>query len=250
MSAPYTLVLLRHGESDWNAKNLFTGWVDVALTDKGRDEAARAGRLLTEAGVLPDVLHTSLLRRAITTAQLALEEAERHWIPVRRSWRLNERHYGALQGKDKKATLEEYGEEQFMLWRRSYDTPPPRLDDDNEWSQVGDPRYDLLPGELMPRTECLADVIDRMLPYWYDAIVPDLRDGRTVCVAAHGNSLRGMVKHLDGISEEEVVGLNIPTGIPLVYRLDEDLRPTERGGQYLDPDAAADAIKAVASQGH
>ncbi|QIK65011.1 phosphoglyceromutase [Nocardioides sp. HDW12B] len=249
MSAPYTLVLLRHGESDWNAKNLFTGWVDVALTDKGREEAARAGRLLTEAGVLPDVLHTSLLRRAITTAQLALEEAERHWVPVRRSWRLNERHYGALQGKDKKATLEEYGEEQFMLWRRSYDTPPPALDDDNEWSQVGDPRYDLLPGELMPRTECLADVIDRMLPYWYDAIVPDLRDGRTVCVAAHGNSLRGLVKHLDGISEEEVVGLNIPTGIPLVYRLDEDLHPTERGGQYLDPDAAADAIKAVASQG-
>ncbi len=249
MSAPYTLVLLRHGESEWNAKNLFTGWVDVALTDKGREEAARAGRLLTEAGVLPDVLHTSLLRRAIITAQLTLDEAERHWVPVRRSWRLNERHYGALQGKDKKATLEEYGEEQFMLWRRSYDTPPPALDDDDEWSQVGDPRYDLLPGELMPRTECLADVIDRMLPYWYDAIVPDLRDGRTVCVAAHGNSLRGLVKHLDGISEEEVVGLNIPTGIPLVYRLDEDLRPTERGGQYLDPDAAADAIKAVASQG-
>ena len=191
MSAPYTLVLLRHGESDWNAKNLFTGWVDVPLTDKGREEAARGGRLMTEAGVLPDVLHTSLLRRAITTAQLALDAAERHWIPVRRSWRLNERHYGALQGKDKKATLEEYGEEQFMLWRRSYDTPPPALDDDNEWSQVGDPRYDVLPGELMPRTECLADVIDRMLPYWYDAIVPDLRAGRTVCVAAHGNSLRG-----------------------------------------------------------
>lgn len=249
MSAPYTLVLLRHGESDWNAKNLFTGWVDVPLTDKGREEAARGGRLMTEAGVLPDVLHTSLLRRAITTAQLALDEAERHWIPVRRSWRLNERHYGALQGKDKKATLEEYGEEQFMLWRRSYDTPPPALDDDNEWSQVGDPRYDMLPGELMPRTECLADVIDRMLPYWYDAIVPDLRAGQTVCVAAHGNSLRGMVKHLDGISEEEVVGLNIPTGIPLVYRLDENLRPTQRGGEYLDPDAAADAIKAVASQG-
>jgi 2,3-bisphosphoglycerate-dependent phosphoglycerate mutase len=249
MSAPYTLVLLRHGESDWNAKNLFTGWVDVPLTDKGREEAARGGRLMTEAGVLPDVLHTSLLRRAITTAQLALDEAERHWIPVRRSWRLNERHYGALQGKDKKATLEEYGEEQFMLWRRSYDTPPPALDDDSEFSQVGDPRYDMLPGELMPRTECLADVIDRMLPYWYDAIVPDLRAGQTVCVAAHGNSLRGMVKHLDGISEEEVVGLNIPTGIPLVYRLDENLQPTQRGGEYLDPDAAADAIKAVASQG-
>jgi 2,3-bisphosphoglycerate-dependent phosphoglycerate mutase len=249
VSAPYTLILLRHGESDWNAKNLFTGWVDVALTDKGRQEAARAGELLTEAGVLPDVLHTSLLRRAIRTAELTLDACERHWVPVRRSWRLNERHYGALQGKDKKATLEEYGEEQFMLWRRSYDTPPPPLDDTDEWSQVGDPRYADLPSEIMPRTECLADVIDRMLPYWYDAIVPDLRARRTVCVAAHGNSLRAMVKHLDGMDEDTVVGLNIPTGIPLVYRLDEDMRPEKVGGEYLDPDAAADAIKAVASQG-
>jgi 2,3-bisphosphoglycerate-dependent phosphoglycerate mutase len=249
VSAPYTLILLRHGESDWNAKNLFTGWVDVALTDKGRQEAARAGELLTEAGVLPDVLHTSLLRRAIRTAELTLDACERHWVPVRRSWRLNERHYGALQGKDKKATLEEYGEEQFMLWRRSYDTPPPPLADDDEWSQVGDPRYADLPSEIMPRTECLADVIDRMLPYWYDAIVPDLRARRTVCVAAHGNSLRAMVKHLDGMDEDTVVGLNIPTGIPLVYRLDEDMRPEKVGGEYLDPDAAADAIKAVASQG-
>jgi 2,3-bisphosphoglycerate-dependent phosphoglycerate mutase len=249
VSAPYTLILLRHGESDWNAKNLFTGWVDVPLTDKGRQEAARAGELLTDAGVLPDVLHTSLLRRAIRTAELTLDACERHWVPVRRSWRLNERHYGALQGKDKKATLEEYGEEQFMLWRRSYDTPPPPLDDDNEWSQVGDPRYADLPSEIMPRTECLADVIDRMLPYWYDAIVPDLRARRTVCVAAHGNSLRAMVKHLDGMDEDTVVGLNIPTGIPLVYRLDEDMRPEKVGGEYLDPDAAADAIKAVASQG-
>jgi 2,3-bisphosphoglycerate-dependent phosphoglycerate mutase len=249
VSAPYTLILLRHGESDWNAKNLFTGWVDVPLTDKGRQEAARAGELLTDAGLLPDVLHTSLLRRAIRTAELAMDACERHWVPVRRSWRLNERHYGALQGKDKKATLEEYGEEQFMLWRRSYDTPPPPLDDDNEWSQVGDPRYADLPSEIMPRTECLADVIDRMLPYWYDAIVPDLRARRTVCVAAHGNSLRAMVKHLDGMDEDTVVGLNIPTGIPLVYRLDEDLRPEKVGGEYLDPDAAADAIKAVASQG-
>jgi 2,3-bisphosphoglycerate-dependent phosphoglycerate mutase len=247
--APYTLVLLRHGESDWNAKNLFTGWVDVPLTDKGRAEAARGGSLMSDAGVLPDVLHTSLLRRAITTAQLALDECERHWVPVRRSWRLNERHYGALQGKDKKATLEEYGEEQFMRWRRSYDTPPPPLDDDSEFSQVGDLRYADLPGELMPRTECLADVVDRLLPYWYDAIVPDLRRGQTVCVAAHGNSLRALVKHLDGMGEDEVVGLNIPTGIPLVYRLDEDLRPTQQGGEYLDPDAAADAIKAVANQG-
>jgi 2,3-bisphosphoglycerate-dependent phosphoglycerate mutase len=245
----HTLVLLRHGESEWNAKNLFTGWVDVALSDKGRAEAERGGALMTEAGVLPDVLHTSVLRRAITTAHLALDACDRHWIPVRRSWRLNERHYGALQGKDKKATLAEFGEEQFMLWRRSYDTPPPPLDDASEWSQVGDSRYADLPDEIKPRTECLADVVDRMLPYWYDAIVPDLRTGQTVCVAAHGNSLRALVKHLDGMSEEAVVGLNIPTGIPLVYKLDADMRPLQRGGQYLDPEAAADAIAAVANQG-
>ena len=248
-TAPYTLVLLRHGESEWNAKNLFTGWVDVPLTDKGRAEAARGGELMAEAGLLPDVLHTSVLRRAITTAQLALDACERHWVPVRRSWRLNERHYGALQGKDKKATMEEFGEEQFMLWRRSYDTPPPPIDDDDECSQLGDTRYAELPDELVPRTECLKDVVTRMLPYWYDAIVPDLRAGRTVCVAAHGNSLRGLVKHLDGMSEEAVVALNIPTGIPLLYRLDEAMRPLETGGQYLDPDAAAAAVKAVANQG-
>ncbi len=245
----HTLVLLRHGESAWNAKNLFTGWVDVALSDKGRAEAERGGTLMTEAGVLPDVLHTSVLRRAITTAQLALDACERHWVPVRRSWRLNERHYGALQGKNKKETLEEFGEEQFMLWRRSYDTPPPRLDDSSQWSQVGDPRYAALPDEIRPRTECLADVVDRMLPYWYDAIVPDLRTGQTVCVAAHGNSLRALVKHLDDMSEEAVVGLNIPTGIPLVYKLDENMRPLARGGEYLDPDAAKEAIAAVANQG-
>ena len=244
-----TLVLLRHGESEWNAKNLFTGWVDVALSDKGRAEAVRGGELVAEAGLLPDVLHTSVLRRAITTAQLALDACDRHWIPVRRSWRLNERHYGALQGKDKKATMEEFGEEQFMLWRRSYDTPPPRIADDDPYSQVGEPRYADLPDELVPRTECLKDVVGRMLPYWYDAIVPDLRTGRTVCVAAHGNSLRALVKHLDGMSEEAVVGLNIPTGIPLVYRLDDDMRPVEKGGQYLDPEAAASAIQAVANQG-
>jgi 2,3-bisphosphoglycerate-dependent phosphoglycerate mutase len=249
MSAESTLVLLRHGESEWNAKNLFTGWVDVALSEKGRDEAVRGGTLMAEADVLPDVLHTSVLRRAITTAQLALDECERHWIPVRRSWRLNERHYGALQGKDKKATLEEFGEEQFMLWRRSYSEPPPPLDDSSEFSQVGDPRYAALPDEVRPRTECLADVVDRMLPYWYDAVVPDLRAGSTVCIAAHGNSLRALVKHLDGISEEAVVGLNIPTGIPLVYRLDGDMRPVTRGGEYLDPEAAKDAIAAVANQG-
>jgi 2,3-bisphosphoglycerate-dependent phosphoglycerate mutase len=245
----YTLILLRHGESVWNAKNLFTGWVDVDLSEKGVAEAARGGRLLSEAGVLPDVLHTSLLRRAIRTAQVALDGCERSWIPVRRSWRLNERHYGALQGKDKAATLEAYGEEQFMLWRRSYDVPPPPIEDGSEWSQAEDPRYAGLPPELRPKTECLADVVDRMLPYWYDGIVPDLRTGANVLVTAHGNSLRALVKHLDGISDEAIAGLNIPTGIPLVYRLDADLAPTVSGGQYLDPDAAADAIAAVAAQG-
>lgn len=249
MSAPYTLVLLRHGESDWNAKNRFTGWVDVALTEKGRAEATHGGALLAETGLLPDVVHTSVLRRAITTAHLALDACDRHWIPVHRSWRLNERHYGALQGKDKKQTLEKYGEEQFMLWRRSYDVPPPAIADDDEWAQTGEARYADLPSELLPRTECLADVVARMLPYWYDAIVPALRGGRTVCVVAHGNSLRALVKHLDDMTEEAVIGLNIPTGIPLVYRLDQGLRPTQRGGEYLDPTAAAQAISAVANQG-
>ncbi len=243
-----TLVLLRHGESEWNAKNLFTGWVDVDLTEKGRDEAVRGGRLIAEADVLPDVVHTSLQRRAITTAGLALDACDRHWIPVRRSWRLNERHYGALQGKDKKQTLEEFGEEQFMLWRRSFDTPPPPLDDDAEYSQAGDPRYADL-GDEMPRTECLKDVVARMLPHWESAVTADLRAGHTVLVAAHGNSLRALVKHLDGIGDDEIAGLNIPTGMPLLYRLDDQLRPTVTGGQYLDPDAAAEAAAAVASQG-
>ena len=244
----YTLVLLRHGESEWNAKNLFTGWVDVALTEKGRGEAARGGELLREAGVLPDVVHTSLQRRAINTAALALDAADRHWIPVRRSWRLNERHYGALQGKDKKQTLEQYGEEQFMLWRRSFDVPPPPIDPDDEFSQSGDPRYADL-GDEAPRTECLKDVIARLLPYWESDVVADLRSGKTVLVAAHGNSLRAIVKHLDGISDDDIAGLNIPTGMPLVYRLDDDLRPTVPGGEYLDPEAAAAAAAAVANQG-
>ena len=208
----------------------------------------RGGELLREAGLLPDVVHTSLQRRAINTAASALDAADRHWIPVRRSWRLNERHYGALQGKDKKQTLEEYGEEQFMLWRRSFDVPPPPLDDDDEFSQVGDPRYADL-GDEMPRTECLKDVIARMLPYWESGIVPDLQAGTTVLVAAHGNSLRGIVKHLDGISDEDIAGLNIPTGMPLVYRLDDEFRPTVPGGEYLDPEAAAAAAAAVANQG-
>ncbi|WP_432477596.1 phosphoglyceromutase [Nocardioides sp. GXQ0305] len=244
----FTLVLLRHGESEWNAKNLFTGWVDVDLTEKGRAEAVSGGRQLAEAGLLPDLVHTSVQRRAITTANLALDAIDRHWIPVRRSWRLNERHYGALQGKDKKQTLEQYGEEQFMTWRRSFDVPPPPLPDDDQWSQVGDPRYADL-GDEMPRTECLKDVIARMLPYWEDAVVPDLRAGHTVLVAAHGNSLRAVVKHLDRMSDDAITGLNIPTGMPLVYRLDDDLRPTVAGGEYLDPEAAEAAAAAVAQQG-
>ncbi|HEX6967946.1 MAG TPA: phosphoglyceromutase [Micromonosporaceae bacterium] len=244
-----TLVLLRHGESEWNAKNLFTGWVDVDLTDLGETQARRGGELLLEHDLLPDVVHTSLLRRAIRTAEIALNAADRQWIAVRRSWRLNERHYGALQGKDKKQTLEQYGEEQFMLWRRSYDTPPPPIDDNDRWSQAGDPRYATLPPELLPRTESLKDVVDRLLPYWYDSIVPDVLAGRTVLVAAHGNSLRALVKHLDGISDEAIAKLNIPTGIPLRYDLDADLRPVVAGGTYLDPEAAKEAAAAVANQG-
>ncbi|GAB3122339.1 phosphoglyceromutase [Streptomyces calidiresistens] len=247
--APYRLILLRHGESEWNAKNLFTGWVDVNLTEKGEQEAVRGGELLRENDLLPDVLHTSLLRRAIRTANLALDVADRSWVTVHRSWRLNERHYGALQGKDKAATLAEFGEEQFMTWRRSYDTPPPVLEDGAEWSQSDDPRYAHLPSDLRPRTECLKDVVVRMLPYWYDSIVPDLSAGRTVLVVAHGNSLRALVKHLDGVSDQDIVGLNIPTGIPLLYELDADFSPITPGGRYLDPKAAEAAIEAVKNQG-
>ncbi|GAA1896394.1 phosphoglyceromutase [Streptomyces sodiiphilus] len=247
--APYKLILLRHGESEWNAKNLFTGWVDVNLTGKGEEEAIRGGELLREAGLLPNVVHTSLLKRAIRSANLALDAADRAWIPVHRAWRLNERHYGALQGKDKAATLAEFGEEQFMTWRRSYDTPPPVLEDGAEWSQSDDPRYAHLPSEVRPRTECLKDVVIRMLPYWYDNIVPDLLAGRVVLVAAHGNSLRALVKHLDGVSDADIVGLNIPTGIPLLYELDTDFQPVNPGGTYLDPEAAKSAIEAVKNQG-
>src|SRR5215218_67748 len=208
--ADSTLILLRHGESEWNAKNLFTGWVDVDLTEKGRGEAVRGGEQLAAADLLPTVVHTSLQRRAINTAVLALDAAERHWIPVRRSWRLNERHYGALQGKNKKQTLDEYGEEQFMLWRRSFDVPPPPLDDDDEFSQAHDVRYADL-GDELPRTECLKDVIARLLPYWDGPLADDLRAGHTVLVAAHGNSLRAIVKHLDDIGDDDIAGLNIPT---------------------------------------
>lgn len=242
----YTLILLRHGESEWNAKNLFTGWVDVPLNDKGWGEAKRGGELLKDAGILPDVVHTSLLRRAIMTANLALDAADRHWIPVKRDWRLNERHYGDLQGRNKAETLEKFGEEQFTIWRRSYDVPPPPIAADNEYGQAGDPRY---AGEPIPETECLKDVLERALPYWDGEIVPDLKAGKTVLVAAHGNSLRAIIKYLDGIGDNDIVGVNVPTGIPLVYELDENLKPLNPGGRYLDPEAAAAAIAAVANQG-
>ncbi|MEU1428920.1 phosphoglyceromutase [Nocardia sp. NPDC005746] len=241
----YTLVLLRHGESEWNALNLFTGWVDVRLTDKGVAEGKRAGELLAEHGILPDIVYTSLLRRAISTANNALDACDRHWIPVVRDWRLNERHYGALQGKNKAEIKEQYGEDQFMLWRRSYDTPPPPIEVDSEYSQDGDPRY---AGIEVPATECLKDVVARMVPYWEDTIATDVRSGKTVLVAAHGNSLRALVKHLENISDEDIAGLNIPTGIPLKYELDENLRPLG-AGVYLDPEAAAAGAAAVANQG-
>jgi 2,3-bisphosphoglycerate-dependent phosphoglycerate mutase len=249
-----TLVLLRHGESEWNLANLFTGWVDVDLTEKGRTEAVRGGELMRDAGVHPDVLHTSLQVRAIRTAELALDAMGRKWLPVRRSWRLNERHYGALQGKNKKETRDKYGDEQLLQWRRSYDVPPPELDvDDAAWGY--DSRYAALPRDVLPRSECLKDVVERMLPYWYDGIVPDLRAGRAVLVAAHGNSLRALVKHLDGISDHDIVGLNIPTGQPLVYELDDTLQPIAGGGagggvrgRYLDPEGAAAAAEAVKAQ--
>lgn len=237
-----TLILLRHGQSTWNLENLFTGWVDVGLTELGEQEAVRGGELLAEHGVLPDVVHTSVQIRAIHTAELALRACERSWVPVRRSWRLNERHYGGLQGKDKKQTAEEFGEEKLLEWRRSYDVTPPPL----EWDASEDPRYRDLPAELIPKSECLADVVERMLPYWYDSIVPDLAADRVTLVAAHGNSLRGLVKHLDRMSEAEIVKYNIGTGQPLVYELDDRYQVIESG--YLDPEAAAAAAAAVAKQ--
>ena len=243
----YKLILLRHGESEWNALNLFTGWVDVSLSEKGKQEAARAGELLKQANLLPTQLHTSLLRRAIATAQIALDVADRHWIPVSRSWRLNERHYGALQGKDKKQTLDAYGEEQFMLWRRSFDVPPPPIDPTDKYSQANDPRYANIPD--LPLTECLKDVIARMLPYWEEAVIPQLKAGELVLITAHGNSLRALVKELDGISDSDIAELNIPTGIPLLYELDANFKPINPGGTYLDPAAAAAAAAKVANQG-
>jgi 2,3-bisphosphoglycerate-dependent phosphoglycerate mutase len=249
------LVLLRHGQSEWNLANLFTGWIDVDLTEQGRKEASRAGQDLAAAGVLPDIVHTSVQVRAIRTAELALEACERSWIPVRRSWRLNERHYGDLQGKDKKQTAEQFGMEQLKLWRRSYDVPPPPLDPMKNKKRWGyDARYSALPRDVLPRSECLADVLERMLPWWYDAIVPDLRAGHTVLVAAHGNSLRALVKHLDKMTPEQVVDLNLPTGEPLVYELNDQLEPPGRKGpggvkgRYVDPKRALASAAAVAKQ--
>jgi 2,3-bisphosphoglycerate-dependent phosphoglycerate mutase len=247
MPAPYTLILLRHGNSEWNQKNLFTGWVDVRLSEQGVAEATRAGELISESGLEPDILYTSVLTRAIQTANIALEVADRLWIDVKRSWRLNERHYGALQGLDKAETLEKFGPEQFQLWRRSFDVPPPPIADDSPFSQADDPRYAGL-GDLLPRTECLKDVVERMLPYWESDITVDLAAGKTVLVTAHGNSLRALVKHLDGISDADIAELNIPTGIPLVYKLDENFEPIEPS-RYLDPEAAAAGAAAVAAQG-
>ncbi len=242
-----TLILLRHGQSTWNRENLFTGWVDVDLTDQGRDEATTGGRLLAEAGVLPTVCHTSVLLRAIRTSWLSLDACDRQWVPVRRSWRLNERHYGGLQGLDKAETTKRHGADQVHTWRRSYDVPPPPIEPGSQYDPSSDPRYALLSRDVVPTTECLADVVARMMPYWYDGIVPDLRADETVLVAAHGNSLRALVMHLEGISTTDIPGLNIPTGVPRVYDLDDDLQV--RSADYLgDPDEVAAAAAAVAAQ--
>jgi 2,3-bisphosphoglycerate-dependent phosphoglycerate mutase len=244
-----TLVLLRHGRSEWNDKNLFTGWVDSDLNAAGVEEAISAGKVLAEEGLLPDVCHTSVLKRAIRTNNITLDECDRAWIPVRRSWRLNERHYGGLQGLDKAETLEKFGEAQFMAWRRSYDVPPPPIEPGSKWDVSNDPRYADLPPEFRPQTECLADVVVRMLPYWADAIVPDLRAGLVTLVSAHGNSLRALVKHLEDISDADIVGLNIPTGVPWVYEIGDDMRPVGERRQLGDPEAIRKATEAVAAQG-
>lgn len=243
----YRLILVRHGQSTWNQENLFTGWTDVGLTEQGEEEAREAGRLIEEEKLDPDILHTSVLIRAIKTAELTLDILGRQYLPVRRSWRLNERHYGALQGLNKKETAAEHGDEQVRIWRRSYDIPPPPLEPDDERHPGHDPRYSLLPPDLVPATECLKDVVVRMLPYWHDVIVPDLRAGRVPLVVAHGNSLRALVKHLDQISDAEIIDLNIPTGVPLLYELNHDMRPIS--SNYLgDPEAAQAAAEAVARQ--
>jgi 2,3-bisphosphoglycerate-dependent phosphoglycerate mutase len=241
------LVLLRHGQSTWNLENLFTGWHDVPLSELGVTEAKEAGRLMVAAGLAPSVVHTSVLVRAIQTADLALGEMSRTWIPVRRSWRLNERHYGALQGLNKQQTAQRFGEEKVKVWRRSYDVRPPALETDDERHPSHDPRYAALPPELLPSTECLKDVVERMLPYWYDAIVPDLIHERCVLVSAHGNSLRALVKHLDRLTDQQVVDLDIPTGVPRVYELERDFTP--RSSRYLgDPKEIERRAAAVRNQ--
>jgi 2,3-bisphosphoglycerate-dependent phosphoglycerate mutase len=247
-----TLILLRHGQSTWNLENLFTGWYDADLTELGVTQAREGGQALARAGLLPDVVHTSLQVRAIRTANLALEAAGRSWIPVARHWRLNERHYGDLQGKDKAQTSAEFGADQVKVWRRSYDIPPPPLDADDERHARFDPRYAALAPELIPASECLKDVVERVLPYWYDVIVPDLRDAKIVLVAAHGNSLRALIKHLDQISDDDIAEVNLPTGVPFVYELGDDLRPTEAlpplERAVGDPEAVKAAADAVANQ--
>ena len=243
----FNLVLLRHGESTWNLENRFTGWTDVGLTARGEEEARAAGRLLQAEGLEFDATQTSLLTRAILTLQIALEELDRVWLPVERTWRLNERHYGALQGLNKKETTEKYGEARVFEWRRSYATPPPPLPSDDPRHSRRDPRYASLAPDLIPACESLKDVVARVLPHWYDRIVPLIKDGKRVLVGAHGNSLRALVKHLDRVSDEDIPALNIPTGIPLAYELDRDARPVQR--RYLgDPAAAAKAAEAVARQ--
>ena len=246
------VLLVRHGESEWNQKNLFTGWYDADLTEKGRQQAALAGSTMLEAGVEPTVLHTSLQTRAIRTANLALDVMDRLWLPVRRSWRLNERHYGDLTGKDKKQTVAEFGETQVHEWRRSYDTPPPPIKADNPFNPNGDAAWADLPTDLVPASECLKDVVERVVPYFYDSIVPDLKAGHVVLVAAHGNSLRALAKHLDGISDEDIDELNLPTGIPFVYELDDAFHPTESKPPLEralgDPDKIAAEAAAVAAQ--
>lgn len=243
----HTLILLRHGQSTWNLENIFTGWADVPLSEKGRAEAKAAGELMGGEGLAPGVVHTSLLVRAIDTANLALGAMGRGWLPVERHWRLNERHYGALQGENKKATTDKHGPDQVKVWRRSFSTPPPAVDRTDEHHPANDERYAALAPDVLPASECLEDVVNRMLPYWHDAIVPDLIADRTPLVVAHGNSLRALVKHLESVPDDEISELNIPTGIPLVYRLDDDLRVVDR--RYLgDADAAKAAAEAVAAQ--
>ena len=244
----HKVVLLRHGQSQWNLENRFTGWTDVDLTDQGREEAKAAGLVLKEKGFIFDKAHTSVLKRAIRTLWIALDELDQMWLPVRRDWRLNERHYGALQGLNKSEIAEKHGEEQVLIWRRSYDIPPPALAEDNEHYPGHDPRYANLTSEELPLTECLKDTVERFLPYWHEAIVPEIKEGQRVIIAAHGNRLRALVQYLDGLSEEAVLKLNIPTGMPLVYELDDDLKPINN--YYLgDEEAVKAAMEAVANQG-